>query len=503
MLGARRACGHDAAVSAPAFVPAPPAPPHARTAALLACALAGAYALLYAWLSYRRFASFHAQIDLSYYLRLCWGLSHGRYDLPLVQAPHVLGLHLEPILLPLVLLHRLGVPLPPLLLGVQAVAVALLAWPAYRLGQRRLGAPGGGAAGALCALGALLYPTVTVATLHDFHPVTLALAPLLGVLDALDERRLGRALGLGLLALACREDIALQLLCVLGAAALPGGALAPLVRTGRGRVVLGALALALAAYFFGYVVVVQPQHLPRSGSYGLHFGGLVQAVAGDETVRSGRALLAAMLRHPLRLALFLLTPDRLLYPLLLVGAAGGLPLLSPRLLAGALPVLGINLLSSFPRVRALESHYTTALVPFVLAAAIVGAARAVAFLAARAAAGTRPGVLAGLSRRQCAVAVAALALGAVTLAHVCHGGSPLALRSARFQTALFRDEPDATLTRAAIRTVTPAQTVAARPGPLAHLAERPRAISPPEYDDGRPVDVDLTALLRRLQGLPP
>ena len=30
------------------------------------------------------------------------------------------------------------------------------------------------------------------------------------------------------------------------------------------------------------------------------------------------------------------------------------------------------------------------------------------------------------------------------------------------------------------------------PGPLAHLAARPRVISPPEYDDGKPVDVILT-----------
>ena len=52
---------------------------------------------------------------MSYYLRLCWGLAHSYYDLPLVQSPHILGLHLEPILLPLALLNRLGVPLVPLL----------------------------------------------------------------------------------------------------------------------------------------------------------------------------------------------------------------------------------------------------------------------------------------------------------------------------------------------------------------------------------------------------
>ena len=46
--------------------------------------------------------------------------------------------------------------------------------------------------------------------------------------------------------------------------------------------------------------------------------------------------------------------------------------------------------------------------------------------------------------------------------------------------------------RAALQTVPAGASVAAPPGLLAHLAERPRILSPPEYDDGRPVDVRLT-----------
>lgn len=74
-------------------------PPQSRRGshALLAALMLG-YAALYTALSWLRLRSFHAQIDMSFYLRLCWGLSQGRVDLPLVQAQHFLGLHLEPVL---------------------------------------------------------------------------------------------------------------------------------------------------------------------------------------------------------------------------------------------------------------------------------------------------------------------------------------------------------------------------------------------------------------------
>ncbi len=445
-------------------------------------ALIAGYALLYGLLSWRRYATFHAQIDLSYYLRLVWGLGHGHFDLPLVQATHVLGLHAEPILLPLALLSRLGLPLPALLLSLQALAVALLAWPAYRLGQRHIGPllPArlsndrrGVLAGLGAALVALLYPTVTVATLHDFHPVTLALAPMLGVIDALDQRSLRRALGLGGLALACREDIALQLACLFVAYALLP------VRYGglpsRQRAILLAVAGLLVAYCFAYLLWLQPRYVPKQGSYQLHFERISQALGTP--IASSRDLVAAALRQPLRTLWFFADRERLLYPLLLLWPVAGLALLSPLPLTGALPIVAINFLSGFPNVLRLESHYTTAIVPFVLAAAIVGAGRLLHGLHALQPRAPGPVILLiGL-------------LPAALSAHIGHGGSPLSLRSSRFAWSLFRDGESAARLRAQVAAVPPQASVSARPGPLAHLAQRPRAMSPPEYDDGLPVDV--------------
>jgi uncharacterized membrane protein len=429
-------------------------------------------------LSWLRFATFHAQIDLSYYLRLVWGLGHGHVDLPLVQARHVLGLHAEPIVLPLALLARLGLPLPALLLSLQAAAVALLAWPAYRMARRRI-APllspqvASDRVGLAAAILALLYPTVTVATLHDFHPVTLALAPLLGVIDALDEAALPRALWLGLLSLSLREDIALQLAGLYVAfAALPGS------RSGlsaRGRLILVAASALLVAYCFAYLLWIQPRYVPKQGSYQLHFDRIAQALGTP--IASSRDLVLAALRAPLRVALLFLDSERLLYPMLLLWPVAGLALLAPLALVGALPVVAINFLSGFPNVLRLESHYTTAIVPFVLGAAILGTARLLRWLSAQ-----------GL-QTQAAKLVLLCLLPASLSAHIWHGGSPLSLASSRFRWALFSDGANAARLRTEIAAVPAQASVAARPGPLAHLAQRPRAMSPPEYDDGQPVDL--------------
>lgn len=441
--------------------------------------LMAAYAGLYALLCWRRYASFHAQIDMSYYLRLLWGLATGNYDLPLVQCRHFLGLHLEPVMLVLALLRRLGLPGAPLLLFTQAVAVSLVAWPAYRLARRHLGAPLPALA---VALAALFYPTVTVATLHDFHPVTLALAPLLAAIDALDEGRLLRGLGLGLLALACREDIGVQLALLYGVYALwPNEGLKNKYTNLYGnkwRIILIIIGSLHFVYFAIYILSIQKNYAPQFGSYNLHFAALPSGVAAG----SGKDLLLALLRRPWLVLPIFLSADRLLYLWQLLWPVALLPLLAPRVLAGALPILAINFLSGFPKVRSIESHYTTALVPFVLAAAILGAGRLRAFLAARGHVHVRL-VAAGLA--------GGMLLGTLA-SHVLHGGSPLALRSPRFHREHFADGPEAKELRRRIAAVPEGASVAARPGPLAHLAERPRSISPPEYDDGQPVDVVLT-----------
>jgi len=120
------------------------------------------------------------------------------------------------------------------------------------------------------------------------------------------------------------------------------------------------------------------------------------------------------------------------------------------------------------------------MVPFLVMAAVVGLSQVRDLLRMR-------------SRRELVLPLCGgLLLLLLSGSHLLHGGSPLAIASSRYSAAQFGDDSEAEALRTAIAAVPAGASVAARPGPLAHLADRPRVISPPEYDDGQPVDIVLT-----------
>ena len=176
-------------------------------------------------------------------------------------------------------------------------------------------------------------------------------------------------------------------------------------------------------------------------------------------VRSGRELLLGLLRHPLAFIAFILDAERLRYLLLLLGALAFLPLFALRPLAGALPILAINLLSSFPGVLRLESHYTTAIVPFIVGAGLIGAGRLRVLV---------PRFFRGIDAHSLRLprAIAGILLAAVTAMHVAHGGSPLSVLGDRFKLSLFEGGARVATIRQKLATV-PAAARLSTPGRLA------------------------------------
>lgn len=421
--------------------------------ALLFC---GGFAALYGALSLLRYHTFHSRsLDMAYYVRLVWGMAHGRPDNPVVDAPHWLGLHLEPGLLLLAAVSRLGLPIADLLLVVQAVAAALSLLPLWSLARRRLASVVGEAAALAAALSIYLVPTVSRCLDYDFHPTTVLLGPLAAWIDAVDAGR-GRASWVWLLlSLSLREDVGLQIAAAaLAVAALPlppGPPLPVSSRRGQRRRLLLQAGLGIA-WFAGYALWVQPRFLPvaASGSFGAHFerfGGGEGGVAG---------ILGAALRDPAALLAYLVSADRPLYPAALLATVGGVAVLSPRWLAGALPIVGINLLSDFRGVRAVQSHYATAMAPFLVASAIEGAATGGRWLLARG--------------RALSLAPTALLVGAAAASFWTRGAAPGA---PDFTLDAYRPDDGSRAARARLEAIGDAPSVVAEVRLLAHLAERP------------------------------
>src|SRR5262245_1404167 len=274
---------------------------------------------------------------MAYYIRIIWGLKEGEWDVPVVGAPHFLGLHLEPGLLVVAGLARMHIPIAPMLLALQAIAAGAAIFPAARLARRRLSPLVGDSWAFLAALSIYLVPTVTRCLDYDFHPTTVAILPLMGFIDAVDEGEWRKGWIWFAIALSLREDIGLQ-----GAAV----ALTLLVFPQRPGDRLQALFLTIVGlgWFFGYVLYVQPRFLPPVGSYDLHFARFAGEGAGAAGV------LRAAAHDPAALGRHLASEGRPLYLLWLLLPVACLPLVAPRWLAGALPLVAINLLSDVPGV---------------------------------------------------------------------------------------------------------------------------------------------------------
>jgi uncharacterized membrane protein len=422
-----------------------------RIAVASASAAMGA---LFAWLGLARYTSFHnPTFDLAMYVRMAWGFVHGDLWDPVVGSI-ALGLHLSPVLAPLGLLG-IAFGTAEVLLVAQAAAFAAAAWPLARMGERRFGS-----AGAIAVAAAwLLHPNLGHVAGQEFHPGSMAILPLAWGMDALDRNDARGLLWATAGALLCRED--LGLMTALMAASLlwarRGHA------NGSARPAWIALGVSLGVVVV-FAAVLHPLFAPAEGSLEAHFG---------EWGESLPQVLWTWLTEPARVAAHLVQPDGAAYLAAVLGTLLFLPLLSPRWLLVALPVLGINLMSHFPAAVRFEEHYLTPALPALMAAAVEGAGRSASWI----------------RRLPRWVVPTALATG-MAVAHLQIGGTPA---SADFDASLFQRDERTEAAERVVAAIPPAVSVQAPPPLLPHLAERHRIHrAPPPERETRFVVLDLS-----------
>src|SRR5919198_2534501 len=347
------------------------APPLARK--LLWTAIA-AYAAGFAALSVLRHRAFETgRFDLGNMVQAVWSTAHGHplrvTDLHGKQVSR-LAAHVDPILVLFAPLWQLW-PSPDMLLVVQAIAVATGAFPVFALARKHLGSE---RAALGFALVYLVLPAVQWLTLNEFHPVALACPLLLFAFRYLDDDRLVPFAVCALLAAATKEEIALV---VAGF-----GVWYALTRPHR---TAGAAIVAAGALWFGLAVEVVVPHFNSGGtsSFYSRYG---------EVGGSPGGVLRAVVTHPLRILEKAFDGRSLRYLADLAIPLAGLFLAAPLVLVAALPELALNLLSSVKTQTSIRFHYTAGLIPPLVVASVLGAAR-----------------LSGRSRRR-AVAIAVVAL---------------------------------------------------------------------------------------------
>jgi uncharacterized membrane protein len=325
--------------------------------AILVWAAMGAYAAGFAALSILRHRALQTgRFDLGNMVQAVWSTAHGH---PLavtgLRGDEIsrLAAHFDPILAAFAPLWLVW-PSPDSLLVAQAVAVALGALPVFWLARKHLGSE---RAGAAFALAYLLYPPTQWLTLNEFHPVALACPLLLFAIWYLDEDRLLPFALFALAATISKEEIGLVVagLGLWYAIArrhwLEGAAIAA-----------GGLAVSVIA-----IEIVIP-HFNRAGTSS--FFARYSQVGG-----SASGILHTAITHPWRDVTTAFTGRGLGYLARLFLPLGLLALLSPLLLLAALPELALNLLSAAPAQSSIQFHYTAGLIPVLVAASVLGAAR--------------------------------------------------------------------------------------------------------------------------------
>jgi uncharacterized membrane protein len=331
--------------------------------------------VLLSGLALRRHATFNTNaLDLGYHDQAIWNTLHGRpfrftvyeqderapfwVDVPLARIrdrTSLLSYHVEPLLLLIAPIYLLWDEAQALLV-LQAAALTLGAWPAYRLGRRRLGS---GWAGVAIALLYLLAPARQAAGLSDFHAVAFTAPLFLWALDSLDARRTGSFVLASLLCLMAREDIVIIVIALTLFAALRPSS------TGR-RMRQAALALAGISLLYLYLAtqVVMPYYNGLDGPTYLgrysQFGANLKEMALNLFFRP--QLYGEWLRRP----------DILAYLGGLLATGGWVAVAAPEFLVIVLPVVMLNALANTGWPSSGGAHYSVAVVPFLVAAAVYG-----------------------------------------------------------------------------------------------------------------------------------
>jgi uncharacterized membrane protein len=384
-----------------------------------------------------------------------WSTAEGRpLEVTNLQGEQVsrLASHVDPLLAAFAPLWLVW-PSPSLLLAAQALAVAVGAVPVFWLARKRLRSPGAAIA---FSFAYLLYPPVQWLTLDDVHAVAFACPLLLFAFWYLDESRLGAFAVFAVPAVLAKEEIGFVV-----------AAMGVWYALSRRRVWPGSAVAALGA---AWSVVAIAVIVPAAGEGESDFYGRYEAVGGSpggilETAVTdpGRILSAAFDERGMEYLAELLLP------------LAGFCFLAPAALLVAVPELAVNLLSSTPTQTSIHFHYTAGLVPGLVAASVLGAARLMS---------KRPRLTASISAVAVVAAlVANYRLGAMPFwGHVPGGAAP----SPDAYAVTNRDRVAAR----ALELIPGEAPVTATNTLGAHLSERRRVLSFPLLADARWVAID-------------
>jgi len=296
------------------------------------------------------------RLDLGNMAQAVWSTTQGR---PLESTDNAtgeqmvrLGGHVDPFLVLLAPIWKLW-PSPMALALAQIAVVSLGALPIFWLARKRLESE---RLAGILALAYLAYPWVATSAYGAIHPVTFAITFLLFCVWFLETDRLVPFAVFALLTMSTGE--------LMG---LPVMALGIWFAFGFGRRPAGAAIAAAGFAWTAFALLVVVPHY-RTGDN--QFFGFYDQIGGTP-----QGVLRTAFTHPWTLLGALVEGNDVAYLFWLTVPLLGLFFLSPGLAAVATPQLLANSLSDFRSMTDPRYHSVAAVIPFLIAATVLGIAR--------------------------------------------------------------------------------------------------------------------------------
>lgn len=321
-------------------------------AALVFCAVVIADSW-FRWWSFQ-----YTTFDLAFYTQGLWLAGQGKSHVSLLDVP-LMGNHQEPIVFLLLPFFKIWSH-PMLLVIVQTVLLATMPFTGWRIARHLEFGPG---ASMWLGIATLLAPATGFFALHEFHPEVLAAPLLLLMLEA----RLKEILGLFwiwfFLVLLCKENMALLLawMCVIHY----------LLEGRRGREWRIAWNIIPGCFALGWLLLCALVIGPW-----LNAGRVDYLELYSHLGNSGASIVTGFFTEPSRAARALwrgLTEGNLVWGLVVPFVL--LPLLRPRWLFVAAPILVQHLLSWRPSEWSIQYHYAAPLLPLFWFGAVEAGAK--------------------------------------------------------------------------------------------------------------------------------
>ncbi len=248
---------------------------------------------------------------------------------------------------------------PKMLLIIQAVALACGAVPIYWLAKKVIRKKW---IALLFSAAYLLYPTIQMNTLHDFHATSLTTTFLLfAYWYFVVENPIAFTVFIVLAALGKEQFWAIS--AMLGVCWF----FKPKFKA-FGASVFAVSSLIFYLLFWKFIPAVTPSKQYWALAYLSEYGANM-----NEILRN-------IFKHPWQAFISAFAPDRLHYYYQLLAPTAFLSLLSPWTLLFALPNLGINVLSNNQMMRMIDYQYTSGISPWVFVSSIYGFAVAESML---------------------------------------------------------------------------------------------------------------------------